>query len=85
MIDIESNEPHMYLTAPMADNKRQKDPPHLYMSWSLHPDSAPWSELRAFAVPNRDDFLPQDVLCHCGMWHSKFVAIVSGVCYHFVR
>jgi len=44
--------------------KRQKDAPHLYILWSLHPDSAPWSELRAFVVPNWDDFLPQDVSRH---------------------
>ncbi len=47
-----------------SPNKRQKDAPHFYISWSLHPDSAPWSECRTSIVPNRDDFLPRDVMRH---------------------
>ena len=60
--DIQSNEVHMYLTAPTAENKWEKDARHLYISSSLHPDSAPSLELRAFVVSNRDDFFRQDYL-----------------------
>ena len=33
----------------------------------------------------RHGVLATDVICHCGRWRRTLVAIVSDVCYHFVR
>lgn len=45
-----------------SPNNRKKDASHLYISWSLYPDSSQAEELRAFIVPNRDNFFPVDVI-----------------------
>ena len=45
-------------------NNQKEDAPHLYMSWSLHCDLSPASELRACIAPNRNDFFLHHVICH---------------------
>lgn len=47
-----------------AHNKRQKDAPHFYISWSLHCFRA-WLRCYAtFVSRESNDFLPHHVICH---------------------
>ena len=62
------------MTRATALNMRQKDAPHFYISWSLHPDSGHRGCYAISIVPNRDDFLPQDVI---GKWRHTMLQIES--------
>jgi len=72
--------------AAAAYNNRKKDAPHCI--FNVVASSRLVSLLDGTHVyswtTKRDAFFAVDVICHCG-GHRELVAIVSDVCYHFLR
>lgn len=50
--------------AATSPNTRQKDAPHLYISWSLHRRRPQSGRFAAFIAGVGDDFFLVDVSCH---------------------